>query len=176
MEKIDLRKAGKQEKEAIRIRAILMYKKNKEQKEIASLLGIHKNTVNKWVKLFKQKGYKGLKEVKRGRKDGDGKLLNSKQEKEIQKMIVNKMPDQLKLPYTLWTRKAIKDLIKREYNTDVAIRTMGDYLKSWGFSPQKPKKKAYEQNSKAVNKWLTEEYPLIVKKAKKEDAEIHRGR
>ena len=50
---------------------------------------------------------------------------------------------------------------------------MGDYLKSWGFTPQKPKKKAYEQNSKSVNKWLEDEYPKIKKQAKKENAEIH---
>jgi transposase len=90
-------------------------------------------------------------------------------------MIVDKMPDQLKLPYALWTRKAIVDLIKRTYNIKIAIRTMGDYLNQWGFTPQKPKKKAYEQNDKAVKYWLQKEYPSIVKKAKAENAEIHWG-
>ena len=175
MEKIDLRKAKKEEKEAIRIRAINMHKQKISQKKIAFLLGVHKNSVYQWVKLYKAKGKNGLKEVKRGRKKGYGSLLNKEQEKAIQKMIIDKMPDQLKLPYGLWTRKAIKDLIKRTYNIEVAIRTMGDYLKRWGFSPQKPKKKAYEQNSKAVDKWLQEEYPQIVKKAKKKNAEIHWG-
>ena len=47
------------------------------------------------------------------------------------------------------------------------------YLKRWGFSPQKPKKKAYEQNSKAVQKWLKEEYPKIMKLAKKGNAELN---
>ncbi len=175
MEKIDLRKASKEEKEAIRIRAIGMYNQNLKQNEISVLLGVHKNSIYQWVKLFKKYGKKGLKEVKRGRKKGNSKLLSNTQEKEIQKMIIDKMPDQLKLPYALWTRKAIKDLIKRTYKMEIAIRTMGDYLKDWGFSPQKPKKKAYEQNSKAVNKWLKEEYPLIVKRAKKDGAEIHWG-
>ena len=175
MEKIDLRKASTAEKEAIRIRAIMMHKQNIKQKEIASLLGVHKNSIYQWVKLFKEQGKKGLKEVKRGRKKGDGKLLSDEQEKEIQKMIVDKMPDQLKLPYALWTRKAIVDLIKRIYNIKVATRTMGDYLNKWGFTPQKPKKKAYEQNDKAVKQWLQKEYPSIVKKAKSENAEIHWG-
>jgi len=175
METIDLRKASKEEKEAIRIRAIRMYKKNLPQMQIALLLGVHRNSVHNWIISYHEKGNKGLKEVKRGRKKGDGKLLNKFQEKEVQMMIVDKMPDQLKLPYALWTRKAIVDLIKRTYNIKIAIRTMGDYLNLWGFTPQKPKKKAYEQNDKAVKEWLQKEYPSIVKKAKAENAEIHWG-
>ena len=175
MEKTDLRKANKSEKEAMRTLAISMYNKNITQKDISLFLGVRTNTISDWVKLYKQHGKKGLKEVKRGRKKGYGKLLSSAQELEVQKMIIDKMPDQLKLPYALWTRKAIKDLIKRTYKIDIAIRTMGDYLKRWGFTPQKPKKKAYEQNSKAINKWLKYEYPKIMQQARKEDAEIHWG-
>jgi transposase len=175
MEKTDLRKANKSEKEAMRTLAISMYKKRMTQKDISLFLGVRTNTISDWVKLYKQHGKKGLKEVKRGRKIGYGKLLTSWQELEVQKMITDKMPEQLKLPYSLWTRKAIRDLIKRTYKIDIAIRTMGDYLKEWGFTPQKPKKKAYEQNDKAVNKWLKDQYPLIVKRAKKENAEIHWG-
>jgi len=175
MEKTDLRKANKSEKEAMRTLAISMYNKNITQKDISLFLGVRTNTISDWVKLYKQHGKKGLKEVKRGRKKGYGKLLSSAQELEVQKMIIDKMPDQLKLPYALWTRKAIKDLIKRTYKIDIAIRTMGDYLKRWGFTPQKPKKKAYEQNSKAINKWLNYEYPKIMQQARKEDAEIHWG-
>ena len=111
MEKIDLRNASKEEKEAIRIRTIRMYKQKKTQKEISIMLGVHKNSVNKWVKQYKLHGIKGLKESKRGHKEGIGRLLTLQQEQEIQKMIVDKMPDQLKLPFGLWTRKAIIELI-----------------------------------------------------------------
>jgi transposase len=101
--------------------------------------------------------------------------LTCEQEKELQKLIQEKVPDQLKLPFALWTRIAVQQLIKRIYSTDMPIRTVGEYLKRWGFTPQKPLRRAYEQNPKAVHKWLEEEYPKIRKKAKKEDAEIHWG-
>ena len=91
----------------------------------------------------------------------------------IQKMITDNMPDNIKLPYALLKRKANRYLKKRTYNINIAIRTMRDYLKSWSFTTQKPKKKAYEQNSKTVNKWLEEEYPKIKRQAQKENAEIH---
>ena len=175
MGKYDLRKAKKEEKEALRLVAIKLHKQKKSQKEISILLNIHKNTIYKWVKRYKNGGIKGLKDQKQGHDEGIGRLLSAKQEKEIRDMIIDKMPEQLKLPFGLWTRKAIVELVKRQYNIKIAIRTMGTYLKRWGFSPQKPKKRAYEQNSKSVQKWLTENYPVIVKKAKAENAEIHWG-
>ena len=55
------------------------------------------------------------------------------------------------------------------------IRTVGEYLKRWGFTPQKPIKRAYEQNSQAVKQWLETQYPAIARQAKKEKAEIHWG-
>ena len=175
MIKNDLRKAKKERKEAFRLVAIKLHKQKKSQKEIAILLNIHRNTVCQWVKKYKISGLQGLKDKKQGHSEGVGRLLSPDQEKEVQNMIIDKMPEQLKFPFGLWTRKAIVELIKRQYNIKIAIRTMGTYLKRWGFSPQKPKKKAYEQNSKSVQKWLTEEYPSIVKKAKAENAEIHWG-
>ena len=118
MEKIDLRTANKSEKEAMRSVVISMYKKGIKQKEISLLLGLRPNTISDWVKLYKEHGNKGLKEVKRGRKKGYGKLLSPVQEIEVQKMIIDKMPEQLKLPYALWTRKSIKDLVKRRYKIE----------------------------------------------------------
>lgn len=55
------------------------------------------------------------------------------------------------------------------------IRTVGEYLKRWGFTPQKPLKRAYEQNPKAVQRWLDEDYPSFQSRAKAENAEIYWG-
>ena len=85
------------------------------------------------------------------------------------------MPDQLKLNFALWTRKAVKEFVDRELQITIAETTMGDYLRKWGFTPQKPKKQAYEQCPKAVQKWLNEDYPLIKERAEKENAEIYWG-
>lgn len=175
MEKMDFRKLSSQERYVFRKRAIALIKSGKKQKEIAVLYGVRQATVSDWVKCYKLIGLKGLRDKIRGVKSEDKKLLSNQQEKLIQKMITDVMPDQLKLPYGLWTRKAVKELVERELGIVLAINTMGDYLRSWGFSPQKPKKKAYEQCSKKVQKWLDEQYPEIKKKAKEEGAEIHWG-
>jgi transposase len=175
MEKIDLRKLSVEQRNSQRKLAIRLHKSGKNYSYIAKIIGTYPDLISSWVKTYKQGGMKALIEKKRGVKSEDKKLLSNAQELEIQKMITDTMPDQLKLAYGLWTRKAVKELIEREYGVVLAINTMGDYLRKWGFSPQKPKKRAYEQNSKAVQKWIEQEYPAIEKRAKQENAVIHWG-
>jgi transposase len=152
-----------------------MIKRGDKKKDIASFYGVHVNTVRDWWKSYKKKGSSSLAYQKRGAKSENKKLLNPKQETEIQKMITDTMPDQLKLEYALWTTKAIKELIERTFGIVIGRRAIGNYLKSWGFTPQKPKKRAYEQCSHKVKKWLDEQYPAIKERAKQEKATIHWG-
>ncbi len=172
---MDLRSVLDQERNIIRRDAIKMIKRGDKKKDIASFYGVHVNTVRDWWKLYKKEGSKSLPYKKRGAKSGNKKLLNLKQEIEIQKMITDTMPDQLKLDFSLWTTKAIKELIQREFDITIGRRAIGNYLKNWGFTPQKPKKRAYEQSSKKVKKWLEEEYPIIKREAQKKKATIHWG-
>ncbi|MDI9365486.1 MAG: hypothetical protein QM541_11080 [Flavobacterium sp.] len=76
------------------------------------------------VKNYKASGTKGLKGKTRGVKSEDKKLLSASQEKTIQLMLIDKMPDQLKLPYALWTRKAVKELVERALGVVLDINTM----------------------------------------------------
>ena len=175
MDKTDFRSVDSVTRTEIRKRAIRLIATGMQKKKVAEIFGVNQNTITNWVKKHKAIGAKGLKDKVRGVKSEDKKLLSTEQEKQIQLMITDTMPDQLKLPYGLWTRKAVKELVLREFGIELAINTMGDYLRKWGFSPQKPKKRAYEQCSKKVQKWLDEEYPAIKQKAKKEGAVIHWG-
>lgn len=175
MQKRDFRTVIDQEREIIRRDAIQMIKRGDKKKEIALFYGVHVNTVRDWFKLYKKEGVKSFRYQKRGAKSENRKLLNAGQEIEIQQMITDTMPDQLKLDFALWTTKAIKELIEREFGIIIGRRAIGNYLNIWGFTPQKPKKRAYEQCSKKVQKWLEEEYPSIKEKAKQEKATIHWG-
>ena len=176
MEKEDFRTVSEDVRLNIRKKAIRLVLSKKYKKfEVAQMFGIRGGTLTDWVKAHKILGDDGLKAKRKGNKSEDMLLLSASVQKSIQSMIIDKMPDQLKLDYALWTRKAVKELVEREFKIVLAINTMGDYLRSWGFTPQKPKKKAYEQCDKSVQKWLDEQYPAIEKKAKEEGAEIHWG-
>jgi transposase len=89
--------------------------------------------------------------------------------------IKDKYPDQLKLDFALWTREAVRQCIKQEYGLEMPIRTVGEYLKRWGFTPQRPLKCAYERNPKAVEEWLERTYPAVKSRAKEEKADIYWG-
>jgi len=175
IEKHDFRSASSEERKFIRKRGIALIKSGIRKGEVSKLFGVNKNTVSNWFKSYIMYGNRGLDDNKRGAKSENCKLLSEKQEVSIQKMIVDRYPEQYKLPFALWTRKAVKELIKSELGIDIAITTTGDYLRKWGFTPQKPKKKAYEQKPAEVKKWLEEQYPYIKERAKAENAEIHWG-
>jgi transposase len=91
------------------------------------------------------------------------------------RMITGGCPDQLKLPFALWTREAVAKLLARKFGVKVSVWTVGRYLRNWGLTPQKPARKAFEQNPEAVRRWLEEEYPGLKAAAKRERAEIHWG-
>lgn len=175
MEKEDFRTVSEDVRYALRRRAIRMIAGGKKKKDVAKAFGVKAGTISDWVKLHRQGGDAALRCKKKGAKNGMLKLLSTDQELQVQRMITDKMPDQLKLNFGLWTRKAVSELIFREFGIQVAISTMGKYLRAWGYTPQKPLKRAYEQNPVAVKKWLDEEYPTISKKAKETGAEIHWG-
>ena len=107
---MDFRRLSIEERYQFKKRAVTLVKSGKKQCEIAELYGIRTATVSSWMKDYKLYGNKGLMEKLRGVKSEDKKLLTSKQEQEIQKMITDVMPDQLKLDYALWTRKAVKEI------------------------------------------------------------------
>ena len=170
-QKIDTRKLPFKTIEEKRRTSIELRKTGMSRKAIGSIVGAHADTVGRWLKLDKQ----SLALKKRGRKPGSQKQLSDEQEKKIKRLIIDKTPDQLKLAYALWTRQSVRELILQESGLDLSVRTVGNYLKRWGMTPQKPQKRAYEQRAPEVKRWLQERYPQIKKQAYQEKAEIYWG-
>jgi len=155
--------------------AIRLFKKGVERKDIAEIIGVHYGVVCRWIRAWEQNGNKAIELKQRGRKKDENRILTPDQERCLKKLLVDKNPRQLKLPFALWTRKAIQSVIYQMWRVRIAIRTIGDYLKRWGFTPQKAIKRAYEQNPKAVQEWLDVIYPEIKQRAAEEKAEIYWG-
>ena len=175
MEKIDTRKLKPEVQQQLRNQAIRLRKSGRTYAEIGEIVGVHPTNVCKWWKAYQRDGQKAIRQGTRGRRHGACRTLSKEQEHQVQKMVKDKCPNQMKLPFALWTRIAVQQLIEQLWSIKMPIRTVGEYLKRWGFTPQKPIKRAYEQNPKAVKRWMEEEYPAIVAQAKKEIGEIHWG-
>jgi len=175
MEKTDARRLNQDTQYEQRKQVIRLREKGMKNKEVAEIVGISRTYASTIYNRYRREGKGAIAKKKRGRREGEQKKLTPEQEKEIQRLIVDKTPDQLRFPFALWTRQAIAELIKRLYEIDIPLRTLTDYLKHWGFSCQKPAKRAYEQQPAAVQHWLDEEYPAVAKQAKQEEAEIYWG-
>ena len=175
MEATDMRSLSREARHERRVQVIRLRKAGRTYDEIAEQTGLSRTGVFDICKRHEAAGSQALRDAPSGRKEGDGRLLDAQQETTIRKLIADKTPDQLKMPYALWTRAAVSQLIEQRFGIRLPVRTMGLYLARWGFTPQKPMKKAYEQSPAAVKKWLDDEYPVIAARAKSEGAEIHWG-
>lgn len=142
------------------------------QTEVAGLLDVSRQSVSEWVRAYRLGGDGALAAGKRGRRAGEKMSLTKRQQAVIARAIREKNPDQLKLPGFLWTRALVCELIHRRYEIRVAEKTAGRYLRLWGFSPQKPARRAFEQNPEMVERWLTERYPEIKERAHREKSLI----
>lgn len=172
METIDARRHSQQVQYELRKQVVRLRKKGLPPKAVAELVGISVTYISTiWQKYLKG-GLDAIKPGVRGRRHGAQRTLTDEQEETLKELLVDKTPDQLKLPFALWTRDAVRLVIKQQYGLDLPIRTMGEYLKRWGFTPQKPTKRAYEQNPEKLNQWLDVEYPEIATRAKNEKADI----
>jgi len=136
--------------------------------------GVSRAAIYKWIVSYEANGEEGLELKKRGPKNKKSKL-EGWQAAQICNIIRDRHPEQLRLPFALWNARAVSDLIRKKYNIRFTIRYVQILLKRWGFTPQKPRRVAYEQNDEAVQQWLASDYPEIEKRAKAEKARIFWG-
>ena len=153
---------------ALRKRAVQAVLDGMPQAEAARVFGVHSNAVNRWIKRYRQGGWEGLAERRRGRRAGEQAALTKTQQQEVIALVRDSTPDQLGLRGFLWTREAVAELIAQRYGSHLARTTVGAYLRAWRFSPQKPQRRALEQNPAAVRRWLAETYPAIRARARRE--------
>src|SRR5918998_2045200 len=175
MQKRDGRSIPDAALEVLRERAVAMHAAGNTQLAIAAALGVHKNTVHRWLKGWRVAGAGALKAKKRGRRHEAKRLLEAERAAEVRRLMIGHCPDQLELPFALWGREAVRDLVRARFGVRLALRTVSDYLRRWGFTPQRPIKRALERQDAAIQAWLAEHYPKIAARAKAEGAAINWG-
>ena len=159
--------------ESIRIRVVRAVEAGLTQGSAAERFGVSRMAVTLWMRRWRDGGEEALKARRRGRPPVT--RLSPHQTEATVRLIVWRCPDQLRLPFALWTREAVQQLLDRRFGMQVSVWTVGRYLKRWGLTPQKPLHRAFEQDPAAVRRWLREEYPVIRARAKRAGAEIHWG-
>lgn len=173
MDRTDARKLSIAALNERRRRAVQLRLSGMKLNEVAALAELARGTVIAAVKAYRQGGWDAVASGRRGVKPGQGCTLHPIQQQTIRTLIHDMTPDRLGLPFALWSRTAVLALIAQQFDIAMPVRTVGHYLKRWGFTPQKPINRAYEQNRAAVHAWLQHDYPAIEARAKQEGGEIH---
>jgi transposase len=166
----DARSLSPQGQEDLRRRAVAAVKAGHTQAAVATVLGVSPQAVSRWVNAFDRQGNRALKAGRRGRRPGEQKALDPRQQARIRRAVLHRNPDQVALPGLVWTRPQVRELIRRWFGIGLSLVTIGKYLRCWGLSPQKPIRRAYEQNPEKVARWLAVDYPAIEARARKEEA------
>jgi transposase len=161
--------------EAWRLRAVHAWELGYAVIDLAALLGVREETVSRWCSRYDQGGQGALPRDRTGRPIGSGRLLNGGQEQGIQQAIETKTPQALEIPSALWTRQAVQELIHQQVGLRLPIRTVGEYRRRGGDTPQKPVRKAYKQDPKTVAEWRERISPGIERRATQEGGEIPWG-
>jgi len=170
----DGKKLSPQAQQELRHRVVhAILEEQMSQTEACRILGVGRTSIYNGLKAHRKGGDVALKAHKRGPKHQS--RLAGHQAATIVRLITDRCPDQLKLPFALWTRDAVRELIEKRCALSVSVWTVGRYLKHWGFTPQKPLRRAYEQDPEAVQRWLDDDYPVIHQQARTEHAQIHWG-
>ena len=156
----------------LRIRALRGIELGYTEVELADLLGVCHETISRWWTAYQSEGLQSLPKARTGRPLGSGRLLADEQARYVCSQIDFHVPEHLGLPHALWTRRAVGDLIRKQFNIDLADRTIGTYLRRWGYTPKKPSRHARKQDCDEVETWLLDTYPAIEKQAERELAEI----
>lgn len=135
---------------AIRERAVRAVIGGMSHRQAAEVFGVRRAVVSKWMRRWRDGGWEGLGERRRGRRPGEQAALEPWQQEVIVNLIKERNPNQLKLPGSVWTRDAVMELIDHRFGIRLAATTVGRYLRSWGLTPQVPARRALERDPEAV--------------------------
>jgi len=171
----DARELSDEVLEALRLRALRGCELGLTETQLGEVLGVARETVCRWWSAYANRGMPALPQRRTGRPAGTGRILSDAQAEHLQQLLRTHQPQELGIAAPLWTRRAVGDLIRREFNLCVAVRTIGRYLGRWGFTAKRPRRHARDQDPDEVRQWLEETYPAIEARAVREGAEIHWG-
>jgi transposase len=169
--KRDGRTLDHQTLEEIRRMAVQRVREGEKPSVVIASFGFNRPVIYKWLKAAAGRG-RGLRALRSTRGTGRPRSLTPAQERQVFRWINGRDPRQYGLDFGLWTRRIVALLIKRQFGIRLGVTAVGTLLAKLGLTPQKPLQRAYQRDPQAIERWQRESYPSIVRRAKREGADI----
>lgn len=128
--------------------------------ETARIMGVSRESIRFWRKLFKENGKEGLKVTP---PDGRPPKINEK-ERELLREGLIKGAKACGFSTDLWTLSRVAKHIKEEFGVEYHPGHVWRILRKMGFSAQKPQRRAKERDEGVIQNWIDETWPKIKKK------------
>jgi len=157
------------EQQWVRTQGVKMMREGFRAKEVAELFNVSIRAVYGWVAAFSEFGLQGLQA-----KEGAGRppKVSPEQMQWIATTVRDHTPDQLRFEFGLWTLRLIGQVIERELGLTLSRPTLGKIMNHLGFTPQRPLRRAYEQDAVLVEDWLKSRLPALRRRAKRRGAAL----
>ena len=169
----DARQLSDEALEVLRLRALHGCEIGFSEADVADLLGVSRETVCRWWSAYRSEGIQAVPGDRTGRPVGSGRTLSDEQANHVQRLIDGSSPEALGIACPLWSRRAVRDLINKELGISVPVRTVGEYLRRWGYTAKRPRRHSRDQDPGEVRTWLKQTYPQIKARAEKEGADVY---
>lgn len=170
MPKVDGRTLSHEVSEQIRVMAVRRVLEDGEKpSKVIRDYGLGRTSIYPWLRKARRKGLQALKARK-----GTGRppMLSGRQKLRVRKWIDGHDPRDYGFQPALWTRKIVGTLIQQKLDVYLGVTAVGRVLAEVDVTPQKPLRRAYERDPKAIQEWKEKRYPELKARAKKRNARI----
>jgi transposase len=136
---------------------------------IIASLGLSRTSIYPWLRKFHHGGWEALSErIAKGPKP----KLTEQQCQQVKQWIAGNDPRQYGFESGLWTRRIVQTMVREKFGIKLCLPSIGKMLAQLELTPQKPLRRAYERDSKAIRQWMENTFPKLLERAHKRQASI----
>ena len=157
--------------EEMRMLAVQRMREGEPPAAVAASFGMNRTWAYKCRAAASGRG-NGLRALRSTKGTGRPRSLTPAQERQVFRWVNGKNPHQYGFDFGLWTRQVVRELIAQRFEVTLSLTSVGALLARVGLTPQKPLQRAYQRDCEAVQRWVSQTYPSLARKAKRQKAEI----
>jgi transposase len=153
-------KGSASELERRRQRAISLLDRGHAPVDVARMLDVDRRSVRRWKAAHRKRGAKGIEARPT---PGRPPKLDRGQRRRLERLLLRGART-AGYESDLWTCPRIAELIAEEFGVSYHPDHIGRLLRSLGWSPQRPQRRAAERDEARIQGWVREDWPRIKNK------------